>query len=190
MGSARIRERCSPDEDIGSTARSGPGSTIDPTAAPTSVATAKHRPWLADGLIELPLTTVHTGAGGGPDARLHDLAGRVPRLRGALSRAGLLSRVPLTPEGTTAREAVGAIEQAVAEGLQCSTSRSTRPRSCPAIRPTSATTAISPASCLVGRGARRCLDRLDVRPASLEELLAGGLPAAAPVPLPRRRWGL
>jgi hypothetical protein len=67
-----------------------------------------------DGLVEAPTTTVFTGAARrwGPD--LHRVAGRAGR--GLLARTGLLSRVPLTPEGVPAREAVRAIRTAMADG--------------------------------------------------------------------------
>ena len=69
----------------------------------------------APGLLELPLTTVHTGALRRLGAPLHRWAGRVPYGRGALARAGLLSRVPLTPEGTTASEAARAVAAAAGD---------------------------------------------------------------------------
>ncbi len=72
--------------------------------------------WRADGLVELPLTTVFTGALRARGARLHARLGAIPRGRGVFSRARLLSRVPLTPEGVPAREAVEAIAVALGEG--------------------------------------------------------------------------
>ncbi|WP_294193093.1 WalW protein [uncultured Sphingomonas sp.] len=72
---------------------------------------------LGDGaLVELPLTTIYTGLLRAHGAWLHPLLGRVPKARGAFARSRLLSRVPLTPEGTPAAEAICAIEQAAADG--------------------------------------------------------------------------
>ena len=55
------------------------------------------------------------GAGAPFNARLAAL-GRVPRARGIAARLGLLSRVPLTPEGTPAAEAIAAIRTAAGQG--------------------------------------------------------------------------
>ena len=70
------------------------------------------------GLVELPLTTVYTGALRGAASGLHRAARRLPRGRGLLARGGLLSRVPLTPEGVSAAEALAAIDVALAEGVR------------------------------------------------------------------------
>ncbi|MGB7654513.1 MAG: WalW protein, partial [Novosphingobium sp.] len=42
---------------------------------------------------------------------------RAPRLRGLLSRIGLLERIPLTPEGVTLEEAIRGIDIALDDGL-------------------------------------------------------------------------
>jgi hypothetical protein len=68
------------------------------------------------GVIELPLTTIHTGALRRLGSLLNPFAGRVPRGRGLLARGGLLSRVPLTPEGVSAGEATAAIAVAARSG--------------------------------------------------------------------------
>ncbi len=78
------------------------------------------RPWWLDrtgGLIELPLTTVFWGPLRRLGPRLYPLLWRLPRLRGALSRARLLERIPLTPEGVTVAEAKRGVRTAVAEDL-------------------------------------------------------------------------
>ncbi|WP_375270832.1 WalW protein [Sphingomonas sp.] len=67
-------------------------------------------------MIELPLSTIYTGVLRRHGAHLHPLLGRVPRARGLFARTCLLSRVPLTPEGTPVREAVRAIEVASQAG--------------------------------------------------------------------------
>lgn len=72
----------------------------------------------AGALVELPLTTVFTGALRRCGPGLHTAAGQVPRGRGMLARAGLLSRVPLTPEGVPIEEACAAVRIAVGEGVR------------------------------------------------------------------------
>ena len=70
------------------------------------------------GLIELPLSTAFVGG-------LHRLGDRLPGVAqgkglavGLLARGGLLHRVPLTPEGIGARDAVRAIDRLLADGLR------------------------------------------------------------------------
>lgn len=78
-----------------------------------------HPYWIdkAQGLLELPLTTVFAG----PLRRLGDwlypALWRIPALRGALAHLRLLDRIPLTPEGVTATEAVKGIDMALNDGL-------------------------------------------------------------------------
>lgn len=78
------------------------------------------RPYWIDrqrGLLELPVTTVFCGPLRGLGPALYPRFWRSPRLRGAFSRAGLLERIPLTPEGVPARSALRGIDQAVASEL-------------------------------------------------------------------------
>ena len=70
----------------------------------------------APGLIELPLTSIFTGGARAMGPTLHRWAGSVPRGRGLLARSRLLSRVPLTPEGVPAVEALRAIACAADDG--------------------------------------------------------------------------
>ncbi len=42
---------------------------------------------------------------------------RIPILRGVLARSRMLERIPLTPEGVTAKEAMRGIDTALAKGL-------------------------------------------------------------------------
>lgn len=70
---------------------------------------------LAPGLIELPLSTFYVGRWRGRGPRWHPALAGVPKGRGVAARLGLISRVPLTPEGTSAREAIAAIDAAVAD---------------------------------------------------------------------------
>lgn len=75
--------------------------------------------WVGDGhrLLELPLTTVFAGPLRRMGDGLYPALWRAPVLRGALARAGLLDRIPLTPEGVTAAEAIRGIDAALDEGL-------------------------------------------------------------------------
>ena len=75
--------------------------------------------WLdrSSGLMELPLTTVYWGLLRQIGAWLYPQMWRVPRLRGVLSRIGMLERIPLTPEGVTIAEAVRGIDIAVDQQL-------------------------------------------------------------------------
>jgi hypothetical protein len=78
------------------------------------------RPWWIDrrgGLMELPLTTVFWGVLRQQGHLLYPALWRVPRLRGLLARAGLLERIPLTPEGVSIDEAIKGIDIAIDEGL-------------------------------------------------------------------------
>jgi len=71
-----------------------------------------------DGLIELPLTSVYTGLLRGRGQALYPCAGRLPHGRGAMARLGLLSRIPLTPEGVGIGDALAAIDRALADGVR------------------------------------------------------------------------
>lgn len=68
------------------------------------------------GVVELPLTTIYTGAARRGGAGLYRLLGRVPHGRGAFARAGLLQRVALTPEDMPLKAALRAVEVAAASG--------------------------------------------------------------------------
>lgn len=77
-------------------------------------------PWWIDrdrGLLELPLTTVYWGLLRQLGNWLYPAMWRVPQVRGALARIGLLERIPLTPEGVTLEEALRGIDIALDEGL-------------------------------------------------------------------------
>jgi hypothetical protein len=71
-------------------------------------------PWRAGaGLYEVPMTAAYTG--------LLRKRGRLPRLtaaHGVLARAGIIDRVPLTPEGVRLRDATIAIRQLLDDGHQ------------------------------------------------------------------------
>jgi hypothetical protein len=75
--------------------------------------------WLdeAKSLIELPLTTVFWGMLRRQGPWLYPRLSRTPMLRALLARAGLLERIPLTPEGVTVDEAIRGIDIALDDGL-------------------------------------------------------------------------
>ncbi|WP_313809116.1 polysaccharide deacetylase family protein [Sphingobium sp.] len=69
-------------------------------------------------LVELPLSTAFVGLLRGGGERLYRAAQGMGPMAGALSRARMLSRVPLTPEGITGREAMAAIDALIEEGVR------------------------------------------------------------------------
>ena len=77
-------------------------------------------PYWLDGeraLLELPLTTVFWGLLRRQGDALYPMLWRMPSLRGLLARLGLLERIPLTPEGIAAEEAIRGIDIALDDGL-------------------------------------------------------------------------
>lgn len=78
-------------------------------------------PWHAGpgkALIELPLSTAFAGPLGRMGGRLQPLIERGRLAAGVLSRARLLERIPLTPEGVSAAEAMRGIDALLAEGVR------------------------------------------------------------------------
>ncbi|RVT40117.1 polysaccharide deacetylase family protein [Sphingobium algorifonticola] len=69
-------------------------------------------------LVELPLSTAFVGRLRRNGAQLHRATRGLGRISGGLARAGLLSRVPLTPEGVSARDAIAAIDALLADGVR------------------------------------------------------------------------
>jgi len=68
-------------------------------------------------LLELPLTTVYWGPLRQLGNVIYPHLWRAPAMRGVLARAGLLERIPLTPEGITTEEALRGVDIAIDEGL-------------------------------------------------------------------------
>ena len=64
-------------------------------------------------LIEVPLTSVFTGALRGRGPGLYPVLGRVPHGRGIAARSGLLQRIALTPEDMPIEQALAAVRIAV-----------------------------------------------------------------------------
>jgi len=75
------------------------------------------QPYWAGDLLELPLTTVYWGPLRQLGNTIYPALWRAPQLRGALARAGLLERIPLTPEGVTVEEALRGVDVAIDQGL-------------------------------------------------------------------------
>ncbi len=125
-------------------------------------------------ILELPLTTVFTGALRGGGAALHRRLGRLPRGIGVASRLGLLSRVALTPEDMPLREALEAVRVAVDEGVRLLNfafhSPSVEPGHTPYVRDAADLAAFH----RWWDEVFALLDRLGVRPASLDEIVAAG----------------
>jgi hypothetical protein len=71
-----------------------------------------------DDLVELPLTTVFTGRAARGGSGLYETLGKIPKGRGLFARAGLLSRVALTPEDMPLDDALEAIAVALGEGVR------------------------------------------------------------------------
>lgn len=128
--------------------------------------------WHVDGLVELPLTTVFTGAARRGGATLYDLAGKVPRGRGVASRLGLLRRVALTPEDMPIADALVAVDVAVGEGTHLLTlsfhSPSLEPGHTPYVRDAADLARFWHWWELM----LAKLDQLGVRPAALSDILA------------------
>lgn len=123
-------------------------------------------------IIELPLTTVHTGLmrrGGEP---LYRLLGLVPHGRGLFSRAGLLSRVALTPEDMPIADALEAVRVAVGEGVRVLNFSFHSPSVAPGHTPYVRDAADLARFFAWWEAMLDALDRLGVRPASSGEIVA------------------
>lgn len=70
------------------------------------------------GLIELPLSTAFVGGLRRLGDRLQPVIDRQGPGAGLLARSGLLQRIPLTPEGVSAAEAIRAIDRLLEDGLR------------------------------------------------------------------------
>lgn len=69
-------------------------------------------------LVELPLSTAFVGLLRGGGERLYRAARGMGSMAGTLSRMRMLSRVPLTPEGIPAADAIRAIDALIEEGVR------------------------------------------------------------------------
>lgn len=75
-------------------------------------------PYRVGSLVEIPLGAAYVGALRGSGGKLFHAARRTPLAQGILSRAGLLSRVALTPEGMPLAEVLEAIDRLLDDGMQ------------------------------------------------------------------------
>ncbi len=78
-------------------------------------------PWRAGparALIEMPLSTAWVGGVAAIGDRMQHLVDRRGPVAGALARSGLLQRVPLTPEGVSAKEAIRAVNRLIGDGVR------------------------------------------------------------------------
>lgn len=69
-------------------------------------------------LVELPLSTAFVGRLRGSGPHLYRATKRLRPITGVLARAGLLSRVPLTPEGVSAGDTIAAIDALLDDGVR------------------------------------------------------------------------
>ncbi|WP_374283600.1 polysaccharide deacetylase family protein [Novosphingobium sp.] len=124
------------------------------------------------GLMELPLTSVYWGLLRQLGPWLYPKMWRVPRLRGALARIGMLERIPLTPEGVTLDEAIRGIDIALDERLPVLVFSFHSPSLAPGFTPYVRSEDDLDALYDWWRGAFAYLAQRGVRPASVAELMA------------------
>lgn len=122
-------------------------------------------------LIELPLTTVFTGAMRRGGEALYRAIGRVPHGRGAAARTGLLARVALTPEGMPLADALEAVRVAMGEGTRLLNFSFHSPSLAPGHTPYVRDAADLAAFHRWWDGVLDLLDRLRVRPVTIGDLL-------------------
>ena len=129
--------------------------------------------WLnqARRLMELPLTTVYWGPLRQLGPWLYPQMWRAPRLRGLLSRIGLLERIPLTPEGVTIEEAIRGIDIALDDGLPVLVFSFHSPSLAPGYTPYVRNEDDLDALYDWWRGAFGYLARRSVRPTTVKELI-------------------
>jgi len=123
-------------------------------------------------LVELPFTTVFTGRLRRGGARLHRNLAHLPKGIGIASRLGLLSRVALTPEDMPLDEAKEAVRIAVGEGLRLLNFAFHSPSVEPGHTPYVRTEADLAAFLRWWEEVLALLDRLGVRSASVDEIVA------------------
>jgi hypothetical protein len=128
-------------------------------------------------LIELPLTTVFTGGLRGLGQGLYSAVQRLPLAGGALSRTGLLRRIPLTPEGVPATLACQAIDAAVDLGLPLLNFSFHSPSLAPGHTPYVRNADDLAAFYQWWRTVMAHCAKRGVTPASIEEILAAATPA-------------
>ncbi|HEX7877064.1 MAG TPA: polysaccharide deacetylase family protein [Sphingobium sp.] len=122
-------------------------------------------------LIELPLSTAFIGMLRGGGERLYRAAQGMGPVAGAMARARMLSRVPLTPEGVPLNDAIRAIDALIEEGVRVLNfsfhSPTLEPGHTPYVRDESDRTAFY----RWWDGVLAHLDRRKVRAATLDQLI-------------------
>lgn len=135
------------------------------------------KPWWSNGadtLLEIPLTTVFLGLAG--EAAYHRLArlGNTPL--SLASRLGLVERVALTPEGIPAERACAAIDAAIHLGLPLLNFSFHSPSLAPGHTPYVTSTADVAAFYAWWDRVLAHLERRNVRPTTIREVLAAAAP--------------
>ncbi|WP_244624581.1 polysaccharide deacetylase family protein [Sphingomonas sp. So64.6b] len=125
-------------------------------------------------ILELPLTSVFTGAARRGGMALYRALKHVPKGRGVFARAGLLSRVALTPEDMPLADVLEAIAVALGEGVRVLNFSFHSPSLAPGHTPYVRDVADLVAFHRWWDSVLADLDRRGVRPASLDQLIAAG----------------
>lgn len=135
-------------------------------------------------LVELPLTTVHTGLLRPAGPALHRRLARLPHGLGAAARLHLLARVALTPEDMPLADAKEAIRVAIGEGVRVLNFSFHSPSLAPGHTPYVRDAADLARFWQWWEGVLDLLERRGVHPAGLADLLAAAdvarLPSARP----------
>lgn len=123
-------------------------------------------------ILELPLTTVFTGLARRRGAALYRRWGGAGRIHGFMARAGILARIALTPEEMPVADALEAVRIAVGEGVRVLNMSFHSPSLVPGHTPYVRTAADLARFYDWWDRMLALLDRLGVRAASLDDLLA------------------
>jgi hypothetical protein len=129
--------------------------------------------WVGDrGLLEVPLSAAYVGGLRAMGSWLFPGSAKVPRLRGLLSRTGLLGRVALTPEEMPLAQVTRAIEHMIADGTHYFSISFHSPSVEPGHTPYVRTAADLAEFHAWWDSIFALLDRHGVKPASIEEVIA------------------
>lgn len=132
--------------------------------------------WVGDGsLLEVPLSAAFTGGVRAKGERIYPLTRNLPRVRGMLSRLGLLSRIAITPEEMPLPAVIQAISDLLRDGTQLITISFHSPSVEPGHTPYVRTSEDLDMFYAWWDGLFAFFERADVRPASIEEVLAAAL---------------
>lgn len=129
--------------------------------------------WIGEGaLLELPLSAAYVGGLASAGGWLFPASASIPKMRGLLSRTGLLGRVALTPEEMPLPDVVRAIEAMLADGTQYFSISFHSPSVEPGHTPYVRTSADLAAFHHWWDSVFALLDRHDVKPISVEDAIA------------------